>query len=185
MNTRQLNAIKRIVSKRGKKLKEWSFANLFVDKNTGKLSATDSYVAVVFDSHTDSDIEKFVADDKFNFIGKDSDKPTPNMASLFDKFNRFWNDTKNCDGVDYSNGLVLDTFVTDVVDEAKRAKKNGDKYIIKFGTGYNPNYMRNVCEAIGNKGVSLFFPVNGRSPIFVMGEYGIGLIMPVNLNYPN
>ena len=185
MNTKQLNAIKRIVSKRGKNLHEWSFANLFVDKSTGKLSATDTYAAVVFDSYTDNDIEKFVADDKFNFIDKDSNKRTPNMKGLFDKFNRFWNDTKNCDGVDYSNGLVLDAFVADVIDEAKQAKKNGNKHIIKFGTAYNPNYMRNVCEAIGNKGVSLFFPVNGHSPIVVMGEYGIGLVMPVNLNYPN
>lgn len=142
----------------------------FKDKQTGRYGVTDSFCMVMYDSYVlcVNDVE---------------DSPIDvNASKLFEPFNDGFHEW-------YSDDRMDNIPVSEIVKTCKEAKKdkNGNPEWHRrerHGIYFNVNLMRDACEALGCKTVCIYYPFkpfgsNTQKPIVIIGETGMGLVMPL------
>ena len=168
MNTTSVAAINRIISGKSNPYKKngaWFQCN-----ETGKFGVTDSYCCVLYDNDFDVSID----DMEYQPISL-------NASKLFASFNNEFEM--------YSNNHMDDVSVEEVVfmyqECNKYRKKNSMWYCLKrYGVYYSIKLLRDVCEALSSNSVKIYYPVTytgikSDKPIVIVGENGMGLIMPI------
>lgn len=48
-----------------------------------------------------------------------------------------------------------------------------------FNIQYNKDYLLRIAKCIDNKNIKVCFPTQYKKPIFIYGQFGVGLLMPI------
>lgn len=142
----------------------------FTDTVTGKMGVTDSFCAIMYDGEPEFEID---ADFKHR---------EANVTRLFEPFNNEFHEW-------YSDERTENISVKEIIELNKAAKKRRSEddhwyYAKNFDVNFNINLMRDVCEALDCKTVGIYYPyrpagTNVYKPIVIIGEKGMGLVMPI------
>lgn len=171
-----MDALHRIVSKRGKDLHDWSLCNTFVDPENGRFTATDTYSLIAFDAIEPEEFDEIRGDEKCNYITK-NERTLPKCGKLFDPFLKEY---KKWYGDDCCEALTLKE-----IEERYKESKNDGNVRRTFDCLYNMKWLRDICIALDGRSdydntVSINYPkgTNNLKPIVIFGECGYGLLMP-------
>lgn len=86
----------------------------------------------------------------------------------------------------YSENHVVEINIKSLYEEIVRTKKT-EEYkkmgvqLLKgnqFGVAYNKNYMLNIAKCLSSKQATVYFPNDRKKPIFIVGTFGIGVLLP-------
>ena len=86
----------------------------------------------------------------------------------------------------YSENHVVEINIKSLHEEIVRTKKT-EEYkkmgvqLLKgnqFGVAYNKNYMLNIAKCLSSKQATVYFPNDRKKPIFIVGTFGIGVLLP-------